>query len=226
MTTVNTQYGSGSGSVVGNESPRQAVNLSDAAQMENTFITLMTAQIQNQDPTNPLDGTEFLNQFSAMSQVKSLENMAALTRNNLILMDNLQTLTAAGLVGQEVKVQVERLQLSDQVVSGRINQQHASGQTLVRLTDGTGQTHEIRLGGQAAGAVNFEIDPQALGLSPGHYLIEVETDTGEYPQVEVAGTVAQVRVSDEGPVLEIAGVGSVPFYLITEFGQQPLAGLM
>ena len=81
-----------------------AANLSDAQQMENNFITLMVAQINNQDPTKPVDSTEFLNQFSAMSQVKSMENMATISKSNLVLMDNMQTLTAAGLVGQEVRV--------------------------------------------------------------------------------------------------------------------------
>src|SRR5690606_28804764 len=85
------------------------VNVSDATQMENNFINLMVAQIQNQDPTKPIDSTEFLNQFSAMSQVKSMENMTSLSKSNLVLMDNLQTLTAAGLVGQEVKVAADSL---------------------------------------------------------------------------------------------------------------------
>ncbi|MBL0951214.1 MAG: flagellar hook assembly protein FlgD, partial [Pseudomonas sp.] len=83
------------------EAVKQSVNVSDATQLENNFLTLMVAQIQNQDPTKPVDSTEFLNQFAAMSQVKSLENMASLSKSNLVLLDTLQTLTAAGLVGQE-----------------------------------------------------------------------------------------------------------------------------
>src|SRR5690606_40555147 len=102
MTTISNLTGQTGGSAA-SEAPRPAGNVSDAAQMENTFITLMTAQIANQDPTKPMDSNEFLSQFAAMSQVKSMENMAALTRNNMILTDNLQTLAAAGLVGQEVK---------------------------------------------------------------------------------------------------------------------------
>lgn len=226
MTTVNTVSSSQVNGVAGDEPPRAAVNLSDAAQMENTFIALMTAQIRNQDPTKPMDSSEFLNQFSAMSQVKSMENMASLTRNSLILTDNLQTLTAAGLVGQEVKVGVDRVTLGDSVISGHVNQNNASGQTLVRLTDSVGETHVISLGGQAPGPVSFKLDPQALGLAPGPYMIEAETDAGEYPSIEVSGQVSRVRVSAEGPVLDVVGAGSVPFYKITEFGQPALAGLL
>lgn len=224
MTTVTSVQGR-VGQVAGADTPRAAVNISDAAQMENTFITLMTAQIANQDPTKPMDSNEFLSQFAAMSQVKSMENMAALTRNSMILTDNLQTLAAAGLVGQEVKVEVGTVNLGDDLLQGQLTQQHASGQTLIRLTDSNGRTREISLGGQAPGPVAFEVDPVLLGLAPGRYRIEAETDTGEYPAIQVAGVVRHVRVSEEGPVLDVAGAGDVPFYLITEFGQPAMARL-
>lgn len=208
------------------EAVKQSVNVSDAAQLENNFLTLMVAQIQNQDPTKPVDSTEFLNQFAAMSQVKSLENMASLSKSNLVLLDNLQTLTAAGLVGQEVKVATEQLELGADKVKGEINLEHAAGKLALVVTDSNGVKKEIDLGSQAPGRVPFELDPKALGLAPGSYKVEVKSDSGEYPKVEVAGRVTQVRVSAEGPVLEVIGVGSVPFYNITEFGQTQTAGLL
>ncbi|WP_308724428.1 hypothetical protein [Metapseudomonas otitidis] len=38
------------------------------------------------------------------------------------------------------------------------------------------------------------------------------------PPVELAGRVVQVRTSATGPVLEVAGLGQVPFYNVVEFG--------
>jgi len=224
MTTVNASQGSGlSGS--GTEQIKQAVNISDATQMENNFISLMVAQIKYQDPTKPVDSTEFLNQFSAMSQVKSMENLATLAQNNLVLTDNLQTLTAAGLVGQQVSVAVESLDMSGQTVSGQFALSHASPRTALVLTDSNGTQTRIELGGQSAGKVPFTIDPAKLGLRDGQYSVSVETENGEFPQVEVAGEVSNVRVSAEGPVLQVQGVGSVPFYNILEFAQAD-AGLL
>ena len=69
MAVTNNLQGSGLAGTAANELPKQAVNVSDATQMENNFISLMVAQIKYQDPTKPVDSTEFLNQFSAMSQV-------------------------------------------------------------------------------------------------------------------------------------------------------------
>lgn len=202
------------------------VNVSDATQMENNFISLMVAQIQNQDPTKPVDSTEFLNQFSAMSQVKSMENMTELSKSNLVLLDNLQTLTASGLVGQEVKVSVDSLDVGSSPIRGQLDLAHAAGATLITLTDSNGVKKELPLGAQSAGSVLFEIDPAALGLAPGQYKVEATTDSGEFPRVEVSGLVTHVRVSADGPVLDVAGAGAVPFYRITEFGQTPVAGLL
>lgn len=202
------------------------VNVSDATQMENNFISLMVAQIQNQDPTKPVDSTEFLNQFSAMSQVKSMENMTQLSKSNLVLLDNLQTLTASGLVGQEVKVAVDSLELRSSPIRGQLNLEHAAGNVLITLTNVNGVKKEIRLGSQTAGLVPFEIDPVALGLPAGQYKVEATTDSGEYPRFEVSGLVTHVRVSADGPVMDVAGAGAVPFYKITEFGQTPVAGLL
>ncbi len=203
-----------------------SVNVSDATQMENNFISLMVAQIQNQDPTKPVDSTEFLNQFSAMSQVKSMENMTQLSKSNLVLLDNLQTLTASGLVGQEVKVAVDRLAVGSSTIRGQLNLGYAAGDTLVTLTDSNGVKKELRLGAQTAGLVPFEINPAALGLAPGTYQLEATTDSGEYPKVEISGLVSHVRVSADGPVLDVVGAGAVPFYKITEFGQPALSGLL
>ncbi|MBA1276325.1 MULTISPECIES: flagellar hook capping FlgD N-terminal domain-containing protein [Pseudomonadaceae] len=224
MATVNSAL---DGSLASNsiDQVKRAVNISDAATMENNFISLMVAQIKNQDPTKPVDSTEFLNQYSAMSQVKSMENMSSLMQNNLVLTDNLQTLTAAGLVGQQVSVAVETLDLSGQAVNGQFDLSHASNRAALLLTDSNGTQTRIELGAQSPGKVPFVIDPAKHGLRDGRYSVSIESENGEFPQVEVAGQVSNVRVSAEGPVLQVQGVGSVPFYNILEFAQAD-AGLL
>jgi flagellar basal-body rod modification protein FlgD len=217
------------GSQTGNsidEAISQAINVSDASQMENNFITLMVAQIQNQDPTEPVDSTQFLNQYSAMSQVKSLENMTAMTQSNLVLLDNLQTLTAAGLVGQEVQVNTDQVVLGSSTVNGSTTLEHNAGELRVVLTDRSGNSRELSLGAQAPGKVAFSLNAADLGLAPGTYQLSIKSDSGEYPKANIAGRVSHVAVSSSGPVLDVEGAGSVPFYNITEFGQIASASLL
>lgn len=61
-----------------------------AAEEFSTFLTLLTAQIRNQDPLAPLDSTQFVEQLATFSQVEMqaksnahLENIATMLAQNL-----------------------------------------------------------------------------------------------------------------------------------------------
>lgn len=201
--------------------PQAGYAASEAAELENRFIQLLVAQIANQDPTKPVESADFLNQFATLSQVKSLENMKALGEKNLVLLDNLQTLSAASLVGQDISVLTDRLQISAATVNAGSRLEHAAGQVTLTLTSASGEAHEVHLGAQPKGPLGFQLDPAELGLPPGEYTAQLSTGSGEKPRLEARGKVLAVRVSGLGPVLDIEGLGAVPFYQISEFGTSP-----
>lgn len=196
-------------------------NGNSGSDLNNLFMTLLVAQIQNQDPLNPTDGTEYVSQLAQMTQVQSMETMSKLMQNNAILMDNLQVLSTAGLVGQQVMVQTDTINITDQSVEGRLTLSHNAGDVSVIVKDAAGVDHKIELGKQEAGQVSFTIDPEELGLAPGTYTVSVVTDVGEeMVPVEIAGTVNNVRIPLEGgsAVVNVSGLGDIPFYQISQFG--------
>lgn len=201
-----------------------ATNLQDAnsaTSLENEFISLMVAQIQNQDPLDPLDGTEYVSQLAQFSQVQSTENMASMMKNNMVLLDNMQVLSTAGLVGQTVYVSSSEFDLSDGQQKGKIELQHPSSQVNLIITDEFGQVTPLPLGAHPAGDVDFSIDPDKLGLQPGKYTVSVQVQDGQSkPNLLLAGEVQQVRIPSSGgsAQVNVQGVGSVPFYQITQFG--------
>ncbi|MCU0703219.1 MAG: flagellar hook capping protein [Fimbriiglobus sp.] len=63
------------------------------------FLQLLVAQLQNQDPLNPVSDTEFISQLSQLSQLESLQNLDA----NFSQVLRLQQLTSGtSLVGKTV----------------------------------------------------------------------------------------------------------------------------
>lgn len=192
-----------------------------ATSLQNEFITLMVAQIQNQDPLNPLDGTEYVSQLAQFSQVQSTENMSMLMQNSMVLLDNMQVLSTAGLVGETVYVSSNEFELGEGVQSGKLELEHGSNQVNLVIKDEFGQSTTVPLGAHGAGDVAFSINPEALGLKPGKYTVEVEVQDGqESPNVLLAGTVEQVRIPSSGgaALVNVQGVGNVPFYQISQFG--------
>lgn len=197
------------------------MDMNSSSSLQNEFITLMVAQIQNQDPLNPLDGTEYVSQLAQFSQVQSMENMSGIMQNSMVLLDNMQVLSTAGLVGQTVYVSTNEFELGEGVQSGKIELQHASSQVTLVVEDAYGQKTEVPLGAHAAGDVDFSINPEELGLKPGEYTVSVKVQDGQAePNILLAGQVEQVRIPSTGgaALVNIAGVGSVPFYSITQFG--------
>lgn len=49
-----------------------ALASTDSLGNENTFLQLLVAQIQNQDPTQPIDSSTFLSQLAEFSQLEQL----------------------------------------------------------------------------------------------------------------------------------------------------------
>jgi flagellar basal-body rod modification protein FlgD len=48
---------------------------------EGTFMQLLVAELQNQDPSNPADGTEFVTQLAEFQQLTTSMNMATSISN-------------------------------------------------------------------------------------------------------------------------------------------------
>jgi len=55
-----------------------ALSASDSLANEQTFLQLLVAQLQNQDPDNPMDGTQFVTQ---LAQFSSLEQELAMRQD-------------------------------------------------------------------------------------------------------------------------------------------------
>ncbi|MEL7696556.1 MULTISPECIES: flagellar hook assembly protein FlgD [Pantoea] len=198
-------------------------NDNTAASMNNLFMQLLVAQIQNQDPLNPTDGTEYVSQLAQLTQVQSMETMSKLMANNAVLMDNLQTLSTGNLVGQKVMVQTDTLETDGSTpVDGRLTLDHAANTVTVIAKDASGTESKIELGKQEQGEVKFTFDPEELGLKAGTYTLSVVTDTEEASVlIEVGGMVNNVRIPLDGSptVLNITGIGEVAYNNITQFGQ-------
>ncbi len=198
-------------------------NSNDASSLYNEFITLMVAQVQYQDPLNPADGTEYVSQLAQFSQVQSTENMVTLLNNNAIMMDNLQVLTTAGLVGQTVSVRTDEITADgESTLNGSIELTSSANTVTLELIDETGNVTSIYLGSQSSGMVDFSIDTAELGLE-GTYQLNVVLDDGQDydPTITVQGVVETVSIPSTGgsSVVSIKGVGDIPFYEIASFGQ-------
>lgn len=197
-----------------------AGNDNSAAGLKNEFLTLMVAQIQNQDPLNPLDGAEYVAQLAQFSTVEGIENMGKLQSQNNVLMDTLQVLQSTSLAGKQVSIPVDRITLdASEELSGSVELSSAYSEVEVRAVDAAGNVVEsVNLGARDAGEASFTL-PE---LDAGQYTLEVIARSGENLttyQPKLQRIVEKVSVPNDGSDirLQVSGVGSVSLFSISEF---------
>lgn len=73
MSTAAPTYGTTNSSTPGSTAGNSAApSSSSPANIQNQFLQLMVAELQNQDPTNPADPTQFLTQLTQINSVEQL----------------------------------------------------------------------------------------------------------------------------------------------------------
>ncbi|PKH57265.1 flagellar biosynthesis protein FlgD [Shewanella sp. Choline-02u-19] len=165
----------------------------DSASIKNEFMTLMIAQIQNQDPTNPIDGTEYVTQLAQFSQVESLEQMRANQSTQMVLMENLGIVQSAQLVGKDAMVPASEFNIDNSPLEGKVYLNNAVEELSIDILDSNDEVvHTLELGAQEAGDKDFTINPEALGLPPGDYSIVANTTAGDV--TKTADTFIQAKI--------------------------------
>lgn len=175
-------------SVAANEA---ALNKSGNELDQADFIELLVAQVKNQDPTKPMDPSQFMNQLTQSSMVNGIQDLNTSFDTLASRLSSEQSMQAAGLVGKTVLMPGGQgyLTAADKV-SGQLNlEQQASDVSLTIYNTRGEQVRTLPLGGHDAGNLQFQWDGFAddgSALPQGHYLITADAFiNGEQQAVDV-----------------------------------------
>ncbi|KZM49586.1 flagellar hook capping FlgD N-terminal domain-containing protein [Labrenzia sp. OB1] len=184
------------------------------------FLSILTTQIQNQDPLDPMDSAEYTSQLVQYSTVeqgiqqnKNLENIIATLQSN-------QSMSYVSYIGNEVSADASTTLLSGDVASWDYEiQEDASGTYEIRDASGdVVASGDIEL---AAGSGTFMWDGQkdsGTEALPGSYTISFDmqdaSSRSENVKTEIKGIVDSVDWSSGEPVLKVDG-RSIPVSSVT-----------
>jgi flagellar basal-body rod modification protein FlgD len=186
------------------------------------FITLMLAQLQNQDPTSPVDSNTFLTQLAQLSEVQGITSLnTSFSALSSSLTSN-QALQASSLLGHQALVNSSTATIAaGATVTGAVNVPQNTSQVTLSITDSSGAlVSQINLGAQSAGLANFSWNGTTGNGSQapaGTYTLTAQyagaTSGGTAATTLVNGTVESVSMGagSTGLTLNVSGVGSVPF---------------
>ncbi|MFE3836641.1 flagellar hook capping FlgD N-terminal domain-containing protein [Pseudogemmobacter sonorensis] len=189
----------------GSSTPSGAVLSSDFQ----TFLRMLTVQMQNQDPLNPIESTDYAVQLATFSgveqQVLSNQILSAMSAQfSMIGMSQM-----AGWVGQEARAAAD-VWYSGSPVTLSPNPVATADRVVLVVRDGAGNTLSREEIPVAAGAYDwFGADATGERLAEGLYSLSVESWRGgellREDAVEYYGTVTEARGGASGTVLVLEG---------------------
>lgn len=185
------------------------------------FLRLMVAQLENQDPTKPLENGQFLGQMAQFGTVSGIEELQKSFGDLASALSSNQALQASALVGRSVLVSSNTAELTENgEIKGAIEVPATTPTLMLTISDSNGQpVRQISLGSQPEGLQAFTWDgltdagePAASGI---YEITATAMGDGEPTALDtlVAAPVESVTLAKggQGVTLNLAGYGALDF---------------
>jgi flagellar basal-body rod modification protein FlgD len=183
------------------------------------FLELMTAQLQYQDPLEPMENGDFIAQMAQFGTVSGIGDLNTAFADMSTSFQSNQALQASTMVGRNVLVPGDQVQLeADKDVQMAIDLKAPASQVLVNITDSRGQlVHRINLGSQQAGFLDIQwngLNADGNRVAPGRYNVAAEVHQGDAVTAGdtlISAQVESVTLGNAGQdlTLTVSGIGDI-----------------
>jgi len=193
----------------------------DAAMKQSTgmnkddFLKLFVTQLQNQDPLNPQDSSQFISQLAQLTQVEQAYNTNTNLQSMLNQGGNSMSMASVSLIGKQVEATGSQVNLQSGTSSNvNFNLAGDASQVTVSVLDASGAVVKTMTGGaMPAGEGSLAWDGTnnaGAALASGAYSFSVAAANASGASVAgtplIKGRVDGVDMSGATPVLSIGGV--------------------
>jgi flagellar basal-body rod modification protein FlgD len=175
-----------------------------------TFLQLLTTQLQNQDPLNPMDSNQFTQQLVEFSQVEQQINTNSNLQNLISLTGANAGAGAVSYLGKDVTITNGNAALTDGAATWNYTLGASSASTQLSVTNSAGQVVYTGAGSTTSGSNTFNWngeDNNGNQLPDGTYTLAVTATASD-------GSAVQSSVSSSGVVTEVAFQNGLPVLMI------------
>lgn len=191
------------------------------------FLKLMTAQMQNQDPFNPVDNTQMVAQMAQFSSLSGISEMNSTLKSIADKLTGTSANDALAYVGKTVLTQGDTaFGRTTGGIAGAVDVDSAASDLKVTIQDQSGNVLKtLDLGAQTKGTVNFDWDGKTeAGTDAGAGPFKVVSNASANGARVATSTlvwapVTSVSMPSSGtPVLNVAGIGNVDLSAVRQIG--------
>lgn len=179
---------------------------------KDSFLKLLTTQLQKQDPLSPMDSNAFVAQLAQFSSVEALENMGKKLDTLALGQANANQMAVPQMIGKEILFSADKLAVTKgQPSRFSVALDGSSDTTVAIISDRTGKVlRTLQLGSRAAGSFQVSwdgLDTAGNQVDSGQYLLTVSASKRD-------GTPVGAATSVRGVVTGVSFEGSVPQLLV------------
>lgn len=175
-----------------------------------TFLTLLTTQLKNQDPTSPMDSNQFTQQLVQFSQVEQQIDTNTNLKNLINQGQSQAGTTATAYLGKTVSVSNGMASLADGNANWTYTLNSGAAHAALTVTDSNNKVVYAQLGETAQGVHSFAWngkDNNGNALPDGAYKLTVTAKDAAgnavTNSVASAGVVSQIDMTSGAPQLVI-----------------------
>jgi flagellar basal-body rod modification protein FlgD len=182
---------------------------------KDTFLKLLTTQLQYQDPLNPMSNEEFVAQLAQFSSLEQLQTMSAGMESLYLVNMSMNNAALTGLIGKDVVATGSELHYSGEgSVTLNYDASAATTSSTITITNTDGQVvYSGDMGALAEGDGSWTWDGKDMDgqtVPDGDYSFAIEGTDADGNSIAVdgriLGTVEGMDLSTGTPLLTVNGV--------------------
>lgn len=175
------------------------------------FLSLLVTELQNQNPLDPTNSTDFINQLTSYANFDQQQTLNSNMSTLVSSLNSLLTLNSSNYIGQTVTAKTDTGTLKDSQISFGYSLESAASDVTLSVKDSSGNTVWTGSGTTISGTNSFTWDGTTTDgtqlTDGGQYTLSVSaTDsTGQsvYGYTTVTGKVTSIDNSSGTPMLNI-----------------------
>jgi len=183
---------------------------------QDDFLKLMTTQLQNQDPFEPVDNADFIAQMAQFSTVTGITSMDETMKSVSEQLSEMRIASTTQLMGHSVLVPGKYARPDKEgTISGVVDLPKTAANLNIIFENSDGEVlHQDALGVQSAGLVGFEWKDLPDDVLSSSHPITIRAftgntgDNGEFA-TQVFANVSGTSKTDNGVMLEVEDYGTI-----------------
>ncbi|MDM4764540.1 flagellar hook capping FlgD N-terminal domain-containing protein [Pelomonas sp. SE-A7] len=186
----------------------------NAQDTQDRFLKLLVAQMQNQDPMNPMDNAQVTTQMAQIQTVSGISTLDTSLKALSSQMAQTQALQSASLIGRDVTIEGNRLKFGTDTATGVYQLDGAADRVKLEVLSPAGSVIDtVELGAQSKGMQEFSWPmSKAGGNASLNYRITATSGTAAVTSTTYSqDKVEAINISGSKALLQLSTLGTIDY---------------